>query len=249
MTEAQKPPARKRPARVTPAGKPPAGKSTPINRADDFPDPGRVAIWGRSGSGKSVFAKELIRDRARLIVFDPQDEYQDHGLRRFTNVDRLREAVAASPSSYRFCLVPRSGDEPARLNALAGICITANEGYAASRRKLSMQITLVVEELNTSFKLMSGETGVPNFSFLCSQGRRRGVGLIGISQRPAEIAMRFRGNTSEAVCFSSSTKTDALAVVAEMHGVAFGELLELRAHEWITFTRATGEVTRGRNSL
>ena len=35
----------------------------------------RVGVWGASGSGKSSYVKRQLAKRKRVVIFDPQGEY------------------------------------------------------------------------------------------------------------------------------------------------------------------------------
>jgi DNA helicase HerA-like ATPase len=215
---------------------------------DGRPDPGRVAIYGRSGSGKSLFAKRMIESLPRVVVFDPQAEYgHGPGWSRVDTVDAVRLAMRAAPLAHRIAYAPREGDEVRRLDALASLFVELGNAYRDGAHHV--RHVLLVEELSMSFKLHSGETGAPKFAALCSRGRARGVGVIGVSQRPQEVSPRFRGNLSRIVAFSQAGDKEAAATVQNMPGVTGAAVLELLPHEFISMELSTLEVVRDRNKI
>jgi len=53
---------------------------------------------------------------------------------------------------------------------------------------------IVVEELN---EVTTPNRAPPDWKWLCSRGRHRGVTIIGLSQRPASVDKDFIGNSTE----------------------------------------------------
>jgi hypothetical protein len=185
-------------------------------------DAGRIGIWGRSGSGKSSYVKAILNGRKRVLVFDPLDEYKKEGfkairhgpanlnaspLKRHTGgIDAVRQAILENYKDFRLAYIPTAGHEPATLSGICRILIAAQIPFLEGKQKA--QITLVIEEMNLSFRNPQGLTQCPAFAEICSRGRHFGIEVIGLSQRLSEVSMRFRGNTTEAIVFAQSTPTD-----------------------------------------
>lgn len=177
---------------------------------------GRIGVWGRSGSGKSSYVKRLIRERKRLVIFDPLAEYGpelrirsiEH--RQADSLDQVRLAMVSDWQSFRVAYVPPSGKEPAALSALAKLLLAAQQPFKDGRRG-ARPLTLVVEEMNLSFPVHGGAQKSPGFAEICSRGRHYGIEVIGVSQRVNEVSKRFRGNATETVVLAQSDDDDAKA--------------------------------------
>lgn len=182
-------------------------------------DAGRIGVWGRSGSGKSAYVKRRVKGRKRVLVFDPLDEYSREG---FTTVrhthksalDDVRVALKDNWSGFRLAYVPPSGREAQALSALCKLLMAAQAPYRSGASKA--QMTLIVEEMNLSFRVSGGPEKAPGFADVCSRGRHYGIEVIGASQRIAEVSTRFRGNCTETVVLAQKGPRDVQAAAAEL---------------------------------
>lgn len=200
---------------------------------------GRVAIIGASGSGKSSYAKRFIHTAKRTVIFDPMDEYYAQGAARCTTIEQVQSAMRASFSGFRLAFVPKPGHEATGLNRLSHLCLKAQEPFKGKRAGPALNI--VVEEMNTCFPLHGAEGRAPAFAEICSRGRHSFINVIGISQRFAEVSMRFRGNLTECVAFrcnASDVKAAADATNAPAN--------DIRALKDLHYIRSVqGDITRG----
>lgn len=179
---------------------------------------GRVGVWGRSGSGKSSYVKHRIRGQGRVIVFDPLDEYRAEACTALAHsdggLDPVRAAMRAKWAGFRLAYVPPAGYEPAALSALSRLLMAAQEPFRRTGK--GMGITLVVEEMNLAFPTSGGVEKAKGFADICSRGRHYGITIIGVSQRIAEVATRFRGNCTETVVFAQRGPRDLAAAASEL---------------------------------
>jgi hypothetical protein len=171
----------------------------------------RLGIFGMSGSGKSHFAKKMIIAADRIICFDPEDEYGSlKGFVRLEGIERLDAYLRKHwRGSFRIAYVPVVQREEIELHNVSMLVMAMQEPFKDG--KFDKKVTLLADELNTAFPL-NPKPENNGFANVCSRGRKRGINVIGISQRPAEIAMRFRGNLDELRCFRLATPHDVKAV-------------------------------------
>lgn len=207
-------------------------------------DAGRIGVWGRSGSGKSSYAKARMKSARRVVVFDPMGEYGAEGFRvvdhRRHGLDTVRIKIMEDWRGFRIAYRPPGGREVEALSALSRLLMATQAPYQSTGR--GDRLTLVVEEMNLSFPV----SGVPKkwagFAEICSRGRHYGIEVIGISQRIAEVATRFRGNCTETVVFPQKGKRDLDAAAAEL-GVHPDQVRALKKLHYLH--EQDGEVTAG----
>lgn len=200
-----------------------------------------VGVWGMRGSGKTTRARELVHDAARVVAFDPLDEWA-----RFpgwTRAESLRELVAVFKRSwrrFRVAYVPAAGQLPAQLHGVAAVLWQAQAPFPACPG-----LVLVVDELDATFpahRLPAQLDGMPT---LVLRGRHRGVGVVGISQRPALVSLSFRGNCARQYVLQLAAQQDRAAVLALIGREHGRQLAELAPHDFLE--AHAGMVRRGRN--
>lgn len=198
---------------------------------------GRKGIWGASGSGKSAFTKREIKQKRRVVIFDPLDEYGGQSVR---DLDGVRLGMRKKWSNFKVSYVPRPGAEPKSLSALCKLLMMAQQPFKDTGQ--GDLITLVVEEMNLAFPVAGGAAKCPGFAEICSRGRHFGIEVYGISQRIAEVDTRFRGNCTETVVFRQKGPRDKQAAAAEL-GVSTSEL---PTENLVYLHERAGQIERGK---
>ncbi|HEV7368951.1 helicase HerA domain-containing protein [Arenibaculum sp.] len=205
-------------------------------------DPHHIGIWGRTLSGKSTRAKLLLRDRVRVVVFDPLDEYSDVAP---IGAASMGDVLAAIDRNWRgrfgIRFVPsRSVDPVDALDGLARLLGDVQEPYQQGRD--DRHVTLMVDELAAS----APNTRRPRSSFnaLCSRGRHYGIELIGASQRMAEVTPTFRGNTTEDYFFPLRSAADYDEAAKLIGRQWLPDLKALEPHNALHYAGGVVEKTR-----
>ncbi|KVC68550.1 hypothetical protein WT10_32725 [Burkholderia stagnalis] len=192
------------------------------------------AVLGVTGTGKSSYVKGLL-ERAkpkRLIVFDPEGEWGAFGTVVHRVSDVLEGFKAAHPASpCRAVFVP-SPDPATAVKQFDAICRIA---FAAER------LTFIVDEL----KMVTTPSRSPvGWGMLTGRGRKRGIVIYGLSQRPASIDKDFLGNCNFVRTGRLTYDTD-IVTVAKTLRVPPDDVASLPDLAWIRRDMATGETTRG----
>lgn len=204
---------------------------------------GRLAVVGASGSGKSSYVKRHIRSDRRVVILDVMDEYTKEGAARFTDINELQSAMRSSYSMFRLALVPKAGHEAHALNQLSHLCLRAQQPFKGKQN--GPKLTMVVEEMNTCFPLRGAEKKAPAFAEICSRGRHSFIDVLGVSQRFAEVSMRFRGNLTECVAFRCVASDVKAAVDATCASAS-----DIRGLHNLSYIRSkAGEIERGKISF
>jgi hypothetical protein len=191
------------------------------------------AVLGSSGSGKSSYVKARIRkDRPkRLMVFDPEGEWSDFG-RPFSNLQEVIAAcVAAGDGPMKIVFVP----SPDPATAVKQFDVFCRIAFQAER------VTFVVDEL----KLVTSPSRSPvGWGMLTGRGRKRGIVIYGLSQRPASIDKDFLGNCNF-VRSGRLTYAEDQRTVGRVLGVPESDIGALPDLGWIRKDMASGATTRG----
>lgn len=210
-------------------------------------DAGRYAVFGASGSGKSQYVKHALRDRKRLVAFDPMDEY---GTRdgfgyvacdtRCETLEEVRIAMRRDWRSFRIAFVPKAGREAQQLSALCKLLKAAQTPIKGSSK--GPMLTLAADELNLSFPI-HGAVKNNGFAELCSRGRHYWIELWGAAQRISEVSTRFRGNVTETVILRTQGATD-VNNAADATGATKDQIKALQNLDYIV--ARSGKITFGR---
>ncbi|MEQ8829732.1 MAG: DUF87 domain-containing protein [Alphaproteobacteria bacterium] len=203
----------------------------------------REAIYGRSGSGKSYLAKRLVRDIRRVVAFDPEGEYGElPGFHTVKSLGALLEALKDCwNGSFKLAYVPTALREEKELHEIACLLEWMQEPFLAG--KSDLKVTLLVDELNLSFPI-SPRPEHSGFARLCSRGRKRGINLIGVTQRPAEVATRFRGNLDRVRVFALAAPQDFTAIKDAMGADGEARVRALGAYEHVLYENGALSVVK-----
>jgi hypothetical protein len=197
-----------------------------------------VAAIGASGSGKSLWIKRQLeagRPR-RLLIWDPQAEYGDHG-QIFTDRAALADACIAAGPRGQLAAVYRPGnrlsDYPTRFDWFCRLA------YAWRN------CTLVAEELGDVTKPGWAPDG---WGLVTRKGRHAGMKLIGAAQRPAVIDKTFFGLATLIHCGRLNYAGD-VKVMADVLQIAGDDITGMKPLEWIERNMQTGQTRRGTLTL
>lgn len=195
-----------------------------------------IAVMGASGSGKSAWIKEQLRTGApaRLLVWDPQDEYAAFG-RPVADLRDLTASVrAAVEADDGFALVYQPGNAFSTYGAKFDLfCQLA---YATEN------CCVVVDELGDVTEPSRAPDG---WSILSRKGRHRGLTLFGGAQRPANIDKDFIGNATMVHCGRLNYENDT-KVMANALRVPVEQVSGLENLAYIERNMSTGAVRVGK---
>jgi len=182
-----------------------------------------IVVCGSSGSGKSAWVKQRIAKARRVLVWDVDDEYE--GFERITAPVALVDALrSASAGRFAFVAPVKAFDLWTRAAFAWGNC------------------TVVAEELAG---VTTPGKAPPGWHQLVSRGRKRGIEVIGVTQRPSESDKTIMGNATLIHCCMLSRRQDRAYMSQELDAP---ELLlsKLEPLQWIEKKRGTKEVSMGR---
>lgn len=186
-----------------------------------------VYVAGASGSGKSAWVKRQIARRSRVLVWDIEHEYS--GTIITNPADLVRTLIQAKKGTFVFR--PSSADVKAfTVWALAafewGNCVAVGEELAA---------------------VTSPGKAPRGWHSLVTRGRKRGITVIGVTQRPAEADKTLLGNATLIHCGRLRRDADRRAMAAEMD-IPVTDIAGLKPLEWIE-SNEKGLVRKGKLSF
>lgn len=147
------------------------------------------AYIGMTGSGKGVSINRRLAEvqPARLLIWDPRSEYSKHA-RAVTSLKQLvTDVTKAGAGGFRIRFVP--GGSVKLEDAFGIVCRIA---FAAGN------LMFIAEELSDVTK---PSWAPPAWKTINTQGRHRGLHVIGAAQRPALIDKNFFGNCTSVRVF------------------------------------------------
>jgi hypothetical protein len=199
-----------------------------------------IAVMGASGSGKSAWIKQQLRagNPPALLVWDPQDEFDEFGLPVSSMKDIIAAVRDAGPEGYRLVFKPGNAFSTygPKFDIFCQVAYMANGGC------------VVVDELGDVTEPSRAPDG---WSILSRKGRHKGITLFGAAQRPANIDKDFIGNSTLVHCSRLSYEND-IKVMANALCVPADEIRNMKADEdtgdfdWIERANKSGAVRRGK---
>jgi hypothetical protein len=203
---------------------------------------GRGFVTGKSGSGKSntasVLVEELLDRDSRLLVVDTDGEYyglkEDYeALHLGADGDRCDAAVGPNDAEAIADLALAEGvpvvldvsgflesDDADRL-----VCEVAKQLFSRSR-EVRQPFLLLVEEVHEFVPQQGGLGDVGEVLVrIAKRGRKRGLGLCGLSQRPASVDKDFITQCDWLVWHRLTWANDT-KVAARILGDEYGDLVE-----------------------
>lgn len=193
-----------------------------------------IAVMGASGAGKSTYMKRELRRRkpARLLIYDPDEEYLAFGRKVETMADLLSVLKMCGTSRpFRLVFVPHADPEIAK-RQFNVLCRAAFEVG---------NLTLKVDELAG---VTTPSWAPPGWKMVSTRGRKRGIVIYGAAQRPANIDKDFLGNASKVRSGRLMYEDDAKAV-AKVLGVDKSVFLDMAPLAYIE-REPPGKAVRGK---
>ncbi|MGA7676471.1 MAG: hypothetical protein WCA78_15675 [Rhizomicrobium sp.] len=206
-----------------------------------------VLVLGSRGSGKSTKARELTARAFRRVVLDPSKDWQAHGVRAVRSLPDLSKLIAARWRDGFDCVyTPPAGHEAIALHHLSNLVLAYQEKFYRLHHEED-EVTIVVDEMAEAYgnddarrQYLSG------FRRVILQGRHFGVSVVGISQRPADVAARYRDNCPRWYAFQLHDHTSRETVLQHI-GPEYGA--QYRALARFEFLVAEeGRVSKGKTA-
>jgi DNA helicase HerA-like ATPase len=167
-----------------------------------------VLITGMTGSGKSVFFRDLIQSQPRFIILDTVKEYREmrppFPAAFISDFPSLVAYLRANKTgSFRIIFDPRNPFELITLND--GRQVTVSELLSKIVYDGLYNVTLGIEELG---KHATQKEIAPNLYNIICLGRHRQISLFATTQRAAQISTDFKAQITRFVAFRQHLPND-----------------------------------------
>lgn len=186
------------------------------------------AVMGASGTGKSHYIKAELAKASRALVWDMEDEYETIPAVSLAQLPAALHRAGKGAVKLRF--VP-SADAAQRQLEFNIFCRTA---MAVGN------LLILAEELRFVTQPSKAPAG---WAGVVLRGRKRGIRVIGASQRPASIDKDFLSNATMIRCGALGYQEDRKAVAGVM-GIDPVMIEKLEGYQAILWTRTPRSVKR-----
>jgi len=188
-----------------------------------------IYICGNSGTGKSSHIKEKIEKAPRVIAFDPDDEYGAlSGFVRVTSARELLDVILAHKNkSLKIAFVA----EGIKAFGFWADCVFAWRNCVAVAEEIA--------DVTTTGKAF------PSWGRLIRRGRKYGIQIIAVTQRPAEADKTILCNAAVIRTCALGRDADRQSIAKEM-GVKVTDLASLKPLDWVEFKRADLSLIKSR---
>lgn len=158
------------------------------------------AYIGASGSGKGVSINARLRQLkpARLLIWDPRDEY-----------GKLAPAYSRHSDLVGAFRGGKAAPVKARFVPAAGVPFSESFGFVCTLAFAAGELVFLAEELSD----VTTASHAPAAWRQCvTQGRHKALHILGAAQRPALIDKTFLGNATYIRCFTLRYREDRRAM-------------------------------------
>lgn len=184
------------------------------------------AVLGAPGTGKSQYTKAELAKAKRALVWDLEDEYTD------IEAVRIRDLPARLHRAGK-------GTFKVRVVASTDAAIRQVEFDLVCRTVMAIgNLLFVAEELRFVTQPSKAPAG---WAAITLRGRKRGIKVIGTSQRPASIDKDFLGSATLIRTGALNYPADRKAV-ADVMGIDLADIEKLEGHRAILWTRTPRSV-------
>lgn len=175
----------------------------------------RVFITGKTQSGKTYLTKQIIRGSQNVLVYDLKREYGDFG----AVVHSIPEMMRAFTGGCTRVIYQPEDLSPEHFNDVCGFIFQCLK-----------RVLFVVDEVH---KFCPKHKIPANFNTLVTvcQGEPYKIGVVAITQRPANVHNDVISSSSVIIAFRLNLKTDAEAVT----GIPAERIMQLQKHHFLVF--------------
>lgn len=186
-------------------------------------------IFGKRKSGKSYLAREICSAYPRQVIIDPVADWTDGEVVTSFNLfaEKLRNKIENNIRNYKiiFRFNPDEKLTSDIFNEILRLCYHAGD------------LQVIIDEVQMFCNPHWMPPYLKNLAFI---GRHKKVGLICITQRPAQVNKGLLSQSEHIFCGQLHDKND-LRAVADFIGDDLNDLISLPARNFIYFSPTFGK--------
>jgi len=194
--------------------------------------PDNKIIIGKTGSGKSIKALNLVKDCTRVLIFDTLGHDYSDGV-CFYDMNTLK-AWWRTVHDKSFRIIYRPLDEIAEFEEICKLCWACRD------------MSVLIEEMD-----IFCQYGRTPFSFiqLLKRGRHRDIHLVGVTQRPVGVDKNVTAMATEIYVFETNEPRDLDYLKERLSAEAVEQIKTLQAYQWLKWTNSNTPIEIGKETL
>ncbi|MBY7884077.1 DUF87 domain-containing protein [Vibrio fluvialis] len=190
------------------------------------------AVFGASGSGKSYYVKQIVKGWKRALIWDPDDEYGEvPGVITARTTSEVTKLMERKEVRIRY-VVPAATEKSTLEKCFNFVSL------AAFIWGNCLLIGEEIADVTTPSKAAGG------WGTALRRGRKRGVKVVGVSQRPAECDKTLFTQARHIRTGRLDGEGDKKRL-ADTLGVPVEWVKQLGPLEFLTVDRTTGQLKAG----
>lgn len=187
-------------------------------------------ILGKTGSGKTTLARQLVRALPRCLILD--NGFQEFTARHFTDISQLHDHLdinAVAGEEFKAAFTPLKS----QYDTLFRWAVEVGNEEA---------ITLVLEECDR----FPTPASAALFDEIVQRGRHYGVNLLALTTFPYAVNIDLRRQATEIFTFRQHEPADIKWLSAVMPGEAISQVQQLGDYEYLRWNAKNGEIEKGK---
>jgi len=151
-----------------------------------------VGVFGRTGYGKTLWARHYVADKPRLFIYDPKHdpdvlESEDWGGAQW--IRQISEVADGLPETFAIGI-----SDPDQIDDFVSLAMRTGNAY------------LVLDEAATLFPLRAPIS--PSIRTMIFEGRHSALSTVIVAQRPFYVPIDLRSQIDRCVSFRQTEKRD-----------------------------------------
>lgn len=188
-------------------------------------------IFGKRGSGKTLLARNMIRDRRRLLIYDTIGEYTDGVI--IEDLPALKEFWG---KVYRgnFRIIYQPVDPESDFDDICRLVYECED------------LTFLIEELDRYSKPLT--LSLP-FKEIIQRGRHHNIELIGITQRPHGVDKLLTSQAKQMYIFNTTEPRDVDYFKDTIGYPVVVKIAALNEYEYVKYQDGSDKLEVGKETI
>jgi len=158
-----------------------------------------IIILGKKGSGKSVMARQYVKEKRRLVVYDPMRQFGSCGVVITRRIDLLHYLRANGKGSFRCVYQPEIGlrEDDFVKTEFKGIC----QAVSCLRN-----VYFMVDEIDNCLSPRQQDNSF--FNNMIQRGRHDQISLVATTIRYTDVQRNLTAQADILICYHTHEPSD-----------------------------------------